>query len=354
MSDTARAILDLARWAPSGDNTQPWRFRILSHDHLVVYGFDTRSHCVYDLDGHASHIALGALLETLRIAATKFGLRAEARHRQDSSDDKPVFDVRLRKTAVTQDRLVDYIAERCVQRRPLSSRRLRPEEKHALQSAVGSDFELRWYESWPDRLAVARLNFANAKIRLTLPEAYEVHRDVIEWGVEVSEDRIPAAAIGASAPSLAIMHWGMASWKRVAFLNRYLGGTLGPRVELDLIPGLACAAHCALIAQRIPQHLEDYLQVGRALQRFWLTATTLGLQFQPEYTPLVFARYAGERRRFCTSTAALAQADKIRTRLERLLGSDVAPRTAFLGRIGAGAPAKARSLRLPLERLLVA
>ena len=34
------------------------------------------------------------------------------------------------------------------------------------------------------------------------------------------------------------------------------------------------------------------------MQRFWLTATSLGLQFQPEYTPLVFARYARERRPF--------------------------------------------------------
>ena len=57
------AILDLARWAPSGDNTQPWRFEIKDARRLVVHGFDTRAHCVYDLDGHPSQISLGALLE---------------------------------------------------------------------------------------------------------------------------------------------------------------------------------------------------------------------------------------------------------------------------------------------------
>jgi hypothetical protein len=52
-------ILDLARWAPSGDNTQPWRFVIEADNRVAVHGRDTRDHCVYDLDGHASQVALG-------------------------------------------------------------------------------------------------------------------------------------------------------------------------------------------------------------------------------------------------------------------------------------------------------
>jgi len=49
-----RDVLDLARWAPSGDNTQPWRFAIVGADRVVVYAHDTRETCVYDLDGHPS------------------------------------------------------------------------------------------------------------------------------------------------------------------------------------------------------------------------------------------------------------------------------------------------------------
>ena len=56
-------ILDLARWAPSGDNTQPWRFEIIDALTVVVHGFDTRDHVVYDLDGRPSQISLGALLQ---------------------------------------------------------------------------------------------------------------------------------------------------------------------------------------------------------------------------------------------------------------------------------------------------
>ena len=77
-------ILDLARWAPSGDNTQPWRFEVLDESNVVVHGFDTREHCVYDPDGRPIQISLGALLETMAIAATAHGLRTEIKRRLDT------------------------------------------------------------------------------------------------------------------------------------------------------------------------------------------------------------------------------------------------------------------------------
>ena len=70
---TMLAILDAARWAPSGDNTQPWRFEVISDRKLIVHGHDTRDHCVYDLEGEASQISLGCLLETMAIAASAYG-----------------------------------------------------------------------------------------------------------------------------------------------------------------------------------------------------------------------------------------------------------------------------------------
>jgi nitroreductase len=347
-------VLDLARWAPSGDNSQPWRFALEASDTVAVFGHDTRAHCVYDLDGHPSQISLGALLETITLAATRFGLDALIERRQGSPDESPVFDIRFRHDpGIAQDALVAQIRERRVQRRALRLRRLSEREKKTLERAVHPGFQLTWFESWVGRMQMAWLNFANAKIRLTTPEAYRVHREIIEWGARLSADRIPDAALGASAPTLILMRWAMDSWERVSFLNRYLAGTLAPRIELDLVPGIACAAHCVLVAERAPTTLDDYIAAGRALQRFWLTAASLGLQFQPQYTPLVFARYAREGVRFTTSASAIEQARRIHAAVDKLLGPDVAARAMFLGRIGAGKPAEARSVRIPLERLML-
>lgn len=351
MSD-ALAVLDLARWAPSGDNSQPWRFAVQGKDRITVFGRDTRAHCVYDLDGRPSQISLGALIETIAIAATTFGLSANVRRRA-SPDHAPVFDVSLAATpGLASDPLAACIEKRRVARRPLSTRPLRGDEREALERAVAPRFTLRWFEGVRGRARVAGLNFENAKLRLTLREAYPTHRDVIEWDATTSEDRIPDSALGASRASLAMMRWAMASWSRVDMLNRYFAGTLAPRLEMDLAPGLLCAAHCAIVAADPPAGIDDYIAAGRALQRFWLTATSLGLQFQPGYTPLVFARYAREGVRFTEHARSVARARAVAERLRRLLGANVEPRTVFMGRIGEGQPAQARSVRLPLERLM--
>ena len=170
--ETLLRILDLARWAPSGDNTQPWRFQIVADDRILIHGHDTRGHVLYDFDGHPSHMAHGALLETLRLAATCFGLKAEWQIHPDQPDSAPIYEVSLHPSDVLEDPLVSIIEKRTVQRRAMSTTPLTSEQKEALAIAVGSDYSLQFFESFKDRLAVARLLWKNAYLRLTCPEAY--------------------------------------------------------------------------------------------------------------------------------------------------------------------------------------
>ena len=123
-------------------------------------------------------------------------------------------------------------------------------------------------------------------------------------------------------------------------------------MELDIVPALSCAAHFVITAKQRPETLDDYVAAGRAVQRFWLTATTLGLQHQPETTPLIFARYVRERRAFSARPGASGEARDIEQRLGVMVGIDVLPRAVWMGRLGVGPPAKSRSLRLPLSKLM--
>jgi hypothetical protein len=110
-------------------------------DHLVVHGYDTRADTVYDLDGHPSQISMGALLETIAIAASAQGLRADAVRRADSPIERPVFDVRFSPDANVQpSHLLDAIKKRSVQRRPMRTRPLTADEKRELEAAVGPGF----------------------------------------------------------------------------------------------------------------------------------------------------------------------------------------------------------------------
>jgi sulfur-carrier protein adenylyltransferase/sulfurtransferase len=347
-------ILDLARWAPSGDNTQPWRFEIVSDDQIAVHGFDTRDHCVYDLDGRASQLSIGAMLETMRIASSGFGRSASVSRRANSPEAEPVFDVLFRRDPALQPNpLLPFITTRSVQRRPFSTRPLRGAEKQALEESVGDGYEVIWLEDLSRRWQVARLVSCSARLRLTIKEAYELHASVIEWRAKFSETKIPDKAIGLDPVTLHLMRWAMKNWSRTRILSKYLGGTLVPRLELEVIPALACAAHVLLLAKEPRSGIDQQLVAGAAVQRFWLTAEALGLRHQPEITPLVFARYAREGVRFSADPGSSRQAAEVDRRLTILLGPTQSPRAVWMGRIGRAHRAVSRSLRIPLQSLLV-
>lgn len=348
-------ILDQARWAPSGDNAQPWRFQVIDNTHLVVHGFDTRHTCVYDFNGRASLIALGTLLENIAISATEQSLEADIRFRADSEPERPVFDVFLSSAAADSQPspLLPYIRTRSVQRRPYSTLALTTDQIKALTLSLGGNHTLLWLDGLSNRIRMASLVSKAGELRLTIPEAYEVHRHVIAWDAQFSPDKVPEQAIGLDKISLKLMRYVLASWRRVDFFNTYLAGTLLPRIELDIIPALWCAGHFMISANSKPVSPMDYVAAGRSVQRFWLTATQLGLQLQPEMSPLIFSSYASEGVRLSSKPAAQKQAENILHDLSQLTGKNgPVDQVVFMGRIGNADSALARSTRLSLEQLI--
>lgn len=346
-------ILDLARWAPSGDNTQPWRFEILDDHRFVIHGFDTRAHCVYDLDGCASQMSLGALIETLCIAASAFRRRADVSRRMDTADTHPTFDVALQPdSSISISPLFAAIPLRSVQRRPYSPRRLSDEQKVALEQSLGPGYRLLWLEGAAAKWRTAQLMFANAKLRLTMEDAFRVHRDIIHWGRRYSEDRVPDQALGVDKLTLKLMRWIMRDWNRVQFFNRFLAGTWAPRIQMDFLPSLMCGAHFVLLRNTPPTTIDHHVDAGRMVQRMWLTATTLGLAHQPELTPLIFSRYVRNGLAFSACPSSMAIAGHLAGRTHHVVGQDL-PLAVWMGRLGATtAPAFSRSTRRLLPSLM--
>jgi molybdopterin/thiamine biosynthesis adenylyltransferase len=350
----AQQILDVARWAPSGDNSQPWRFEITDDSHVVIHGHDTRDHCVYDLRGHASQVSLGTLLETITIAATRHGMQAHIQSRSEQPDTNPVFDIEFTKNPeIKPDPLLPHISRRTVQRRPMSTKPINNRARQQLEAAVGTDFHVIWLENFRDRLRVARLLSRNGGLRLTLPEAFKTHSSIIQWDSDQSEDRIPAKAVGLDPMTMHLMRWALGSWNRVNFLNRYMAGTLIPRIELDFITGIACASHFIIMAKKPPETLDDFVTAGRSVQRFWLTCTRLGLQLQPEMTPLIFHSYVRNNIEFSSNRHSQNLAKELASQLEDIAAPEKIEHAVFMGRIGSGPTPTARSVRLPLDQLIL-
>ena len=347
-------IIEAGRWAPSGDNTQPWRFEITADDSFTIHGNDTRDWVVYDLQGHASQLAIGCLHENLSIAASALGYRLEIKPDVQFDETNLVYHAALSELPAgeTDEPLLASIWTRCVQRRPMGTRQLTMAEKTELEQSLPNGYSVHWLESAKTKKAVAKLMFGNAYTRLVMKEGFDVHSKIIDWGKSTSEDKIPDKSLGLDPLTLKLMKWTMGRWERLDFMTTYMAGTFMPRVLMDYLPSLKSSAHFIIVADKQPSDITDYISAGRAVQRFWLTSDRLGLGFQPEQTPVIFSEYLKRDVAFSTNSKALLNAKQMDASYRRLVGDDRVDRGVFMGRLGRTKPVKHRSIRLPLKKLI--
>jgi molybdopterin/thiamine biosynthesis adenylyltransferase len=158
--------------------------------------------------------------------------------------------------------------------------------------------------------------------------------------------------MGNTNPIQKIMRAVLSSWERVHFLNRYIGAAWTTSLSLDGWTALACGAHMIMLCNQKPQTDDDFIDIGKAVQRVWLTATKLHLWQQPEMTIPIFARYVSENVAFTTLTDQRQEAASVRHKLEKIIDTDT-DRVVWGGRLGFGPTPTARALRLPLEKLII-
>lgn len=351
-------ILNAARWSPSGDNSQPWTFTIINPDTVEVHlRFEHDNVYEYN-NGQPVFISAGVLIETMRIAASH-------RHRecvlQQSHFDKSSPDYILTlafppSSAVTPSPLFDCISTRSVNRSPYSTTPLTEAQVTELEASFGDHYTIQWHTHLTEKLRFLRLSAIGTNIRLSIKETYPIHSRIIDWNKGNSPWGIPVAAAGFSKPTQLVMQWALKSWTRVRALN-FLGGVYSAIIELDLIPGLLCARHFTVTRTHkntnwpdVPQQIE----AGQAIQRFWLTATKLGLDLQPSFQSIIFAAHDDQKIAFTQDPARLKMAARLRHKIEALWGCSVRD-VIFQGRIGVcphSSQPKARSVRKPLHKLI--
>ena len=107
-------IVKYAAKAPSGHNTQPWRFKT-GNDIISILPDFTRALPVVDPDNHALYISLGCALENLIIAANEFDFKTETEFTGD--ERQPQIVVKLSAApGADKSGLFYYIVKRQVTR----------------------------------------------------------------------------------------------------------------------------------------------------------------------------------------------------------------------------------------------
>ncbi|MCB1782498.1 MAG: ThiF family adenylyltransferase [Alphaproteobacteria bacterium] len=281
-------ILNEARWAPSGDNEQPWKISITAED---TFTLDLSAHKknVYNLMDMPDLLTIGIFLETAAIAAREKSYELKYKIKGN------LLEAKLEKVSGSaKSLLLPYIKSRSVNRFRYKICPLPESLKEAAEKVLDPDIKIVWLESFAERQQVAKLLMKTTDIRVRLKETFEIHQNMIDWSGKDSKDKMPSASLGINPLAERLMKWALANKNRNDMFLKLPGATLPFQIELDLIPALCSSGHFIMHFDGLKKEspsVEDYIRAGRNLQRFWLTMTKHNISMQPWYIPLMIASY---------------------------------------------------------------
>ncbi len=328
-------ILLAARWAPSGDNTQPWSFKIISPTESVLSISDPKNSIFNSFYNHNA-LHAGILLESMRLAATRHHCRLSW-ELEDKGETDLTFHLSIEEDATIEaDPLSYYLEARMVNRRSYRLLRLTDEQKEQLKKSVEGVFQVVWHDNWIDTFKQARLSFKIAKIRFLSKECYENIKDLIAVDKDFVKVGIPQGATGLNAFSALMLKRSLRSWQATQQGNRYLKAHIAAAFELSFLPGIRCGAWFTLIhpKQKIKDlTVEEGVENGQAIQRFWLTAEALGLALQPDHAPSIFCQQFTADKFFSQNESLLKRMPAAVKAIKAIYGIDYES-IVFRGRIG--------------------
>jgi nitroreductase len=349
-----RRAVDVARWAPSSHNAQPWRLAILPGDNdgerLLLLSLDqTRRLTALDSLDLEMGLSIGTFLGLLVTGLERLGVDCGLRWRPsdaplpDGEIPMVVVSARAVPSAAETDRDWASFAEQARRRRTCRT-------PYAAEPPSDSVLTAMLARRWPETLTGAKLDVCihqdPALLRAVagLAERYaaldfnhfwawsETYR-YIRFGKPCDESVVDGFFIESLLGPMS------------AFRRRILQLMLAPMVMQALRPfgaptriakalGALVAAGPSLICCSLPEALPDrptLIQAGARLAEIWLNAHAAGLGIHP--------------------VSVLLQHDAPRRELRRLLG--LSGRPVFLARFGL-APSRDASLspRRPVDAIL--
>lgn len=352
--DAVRRLVAAATSAPSGGNSQPWRW-IWSERCLHVL-LDTRhSRSLLDFQSLASVAAIGAAAETLVLAAHQDGLGVRVSVFPDPA--QPVLAATFNfcergaagDEAADADTLASAIHQRVTNRQGATRSRLGDDALLALEASLSriAGARLHWLGDDDGLDEVGRLLGAGDRLLFLDRRLHQELLTEIAFEDSTSARGIPIATLELSPPDRAGLEVAR-SWPALELVKSWGGGA-----NLEKMSRKAVAAASAFAVLTMPSSSRaSYFAGGRAFQRLWLTATMLHVGLQP-MTALsyLFARLhhgGGEELEPQTLHGLLA----LWPRWSRLFGLSGGEAEVLAFRLIAAGPPAARSPRCAVDDVL--
>jgi hypothetical protein len=264
-SEKLEFLVKYAVLAPSGHNTQPWKFRI-SGRNLDIYGDFRRAMPVTDPENRELVMSCGAALLNLRVAIRNFGYTAMTELCPDSDELEWLARLELCGRAPsgrTDHKLFKAIPERRTTRTPFDSRQIPRALLFRWQRAAAyEDASLHIVESTDDRSAIADLIAEGERV---LGADLSYRTELSRWlrsNDTLNRDGLPGYSLG-----LGDLSSRVASQVMVPF------GGVQARRSADLVLG----APAFVVLGTDADTVESWMTAGQALGRVLLAAQSEGV-----------------------------------------------------------------------------
>jgi hypothetical protein len=273
-----RYIIRAGIQAPSGDNAQPWKFSYKDNE-ICLYLNKEADQSFFNVNQTASVISCGAVIENMKIAATKFGLKAEIKYCRDDTNVATLFF--FKDDQIKKDILSDFIWERNTNRKLFAKTPAPHSLLVSLKSAVkeigGADI---YFITDRDRIEkLARLVSRADRIRSERQDLHEHLFNMIRFSKEEALEKRDGFYIKNLEAGLGgeLFLKATRSWKMMNAANK---AGMGKIVAQVAYKGIINSSGAGLIIVD-GKSRESFLDGGRALARVWLAMTKAGFQLQP-------------------------------------------------------------------------
>ncbi len=286
-TEILEAILTDAIQAPSGENTQPWRFEVTGDFTVHLYIIESRDESVYNVDNSAMYIACGALIENMRISASLYGY--EARYTLFPQKDKSeyVAEIQFIHTSQYVDELHAYIQDRHSDRGAYVHTTISSNFLSALHAQSNLDLGVTVVTSThsSDITLLSKAVSLNDFLLLHNKYSTKFLMEHTQWQQSVQgkgKTGLTLASLGLSyiaAFALRFVHvtsfvWFLGLWP----IPRLVAYAARRKIRTASLVGTITITN---------ESAESYIEVGRILERIWLLATKEKKSFQVFGVPLL-------------------------------------------------------------------
>jgi nitroreductase len=288
MDQDIKDIIRAGTLAPSGENAQPWRFKVVGNT-IELHNNPDSDQSPYNWGQRASYLSNGAALENILIAASNLSYRVDTKLFPDPTNLNFVAELELQKTQTIPDKLYPFIDTRVTNRKPYSSEALTREQIEYLSQTsgdVGYDSDIFFTQDEEAKKVLGRAGGTNEEVMMSNREIHDFFFDHVTWTKEEDDNKKVGFYIKTlELPKPAQIAFRLfRHWPLMSVFNK-LGAPAAIGKQNGAVYAQAGAMGIITISGNTPT---DYLMAGRVFERLWLKVTELGLSLQPMTGVLFF------------------------------------------------------------------